>query len=185
LQRVKKIKGWYDQQFLADDRQGQTVVTGILGTILPDTMLGHLNNPGDFARFIHVADVALTKSGPADDQAMARYKGKFNFVESTVDVPNKIFMCAGAGCNPTVNEAPATCVNPSQWQARVVPAATAPGNSRLKCVTRRNTTDYYVGAAGVTPPTVLVPGTTRWRWLRNDEGTWVRCMHGCCHMEID
>jgi len=38
---------------------GMATVYGATGTIVPDTLLGHLNQPSDFARFIHAAEVVL------------------------------------------------------------------------------------------------------------------------------
>jgi hypothetical protein len=182
--RVKQIKGWYDQQYLADDRANLPVPSGITGTIIPDTLLGHLNQPGDFGRFIHAADVVLMKTSTADDPVLVRYRAKFNFAESTFDIPNKVFLCAGAGCTPAVGEAAVACAPGNPWSARVIPAATGPGTSVLKCITRMEASDYFVGAVGASAPVILVPGTTRWRWLRNDEGTWMRCMYGCCRMGL-
>ncbi len=182
--RVKLIKGWYDQQHLADDRANDLAPSGITGTIIPDTLLGHFNQPGDFARFVHAADVILTKSGTADDPVLVRYGAKFNFGESTVDIPNKVFLCAGAGCTPMVNETAPACAPGNVWSARIVKAATGPGTSVLKCITRMEASDYFVGPVGAPAPVILVPGTTRWRWLRDDEGGWMRCMQGCCRMGL-
>ncbi len=185
LRRVRLIKGWYDQQSLAFDNAGKIVPSGLKGTIIPDTMLGRLDNAGDFARFIHVADVVLEPGSAADAPALAKYKARFNFVASSVDAPNRMFLCSGGGCTPAANEAPAACgANP--WVARVAAAASAgPGPSVQRCVKRRSATDYFVASPGaVTTPVILVPGTVRWRWVRDDEGTWARCMQGCCEMEL-
>ena len=29
-----------------------------------------------------------------------------------------------------------------------------------------------------------IPGTVRWRWMANDETIWVRCLEGCCEVEV-
>lgn len=180
--RVKLIKGWYDQQFLADDRTSQPVPSGITGTIIPDTLLGHFNQIGDFGRFTHAADVVLVKGSVADDPVLVRYRSKFNFAESTFDIPNKVFLCAGGGCTPATGETAPACAPGNPWSARIVPASTSAGTSRLSCITRMEATDYFVGTSAA--PVILVPGTSRWRWLRNDEGGWMRCMNGCCRMGV-
>ena len=31
---------------------------------------------------------------------------------------------------------------------------------------------------------VVVPAATRWRWLPDDEGFWIRCLNGCCDVKF-
>ena len=82
LKRVRSIKGWYDQQALAFENAGKIEPSSLKGTIVPDTMLGRLDNLGDFARFAHVADVVLERGSAAPGAALAKYKSRFNFLES-------------------------------------------------------------------------------------------------------
>jgi hypothetical protein len=186
LRRVRLIKGWYDQQLLADADPRHRDPTGIIGTIIPDTLLGQLDQPADFAIFTPAAEVVIVKGTGADDAALGRYAAKHGFAQSTLAAPNRILLCQGAGCTPLPGEGPINCAA-RQWQARIIAPVAAAGASVLKCVTRRNATDYYVAAPLMGPgvaPTILVPGTARWRWKARDEGSWMRCNQGCCDTEF-
>jgi len=89
---------------------------------------------------------------------MVEYGKKFGFKATTPDRPNRIFM-KGLPPSPAPEQ---------DWEARIDP----PGlfNSVKKTVKYRK--------HGTTSP----PAVARWRWLRMDEGTWTRCVYGCCEI---
>ncbi len=55
------------------------------------------------------------------------------------------------------------------WRARIV---NADGNQAFKCIRR----------CDMSEEDFEVPGTARWRWLKGDEGAWMRCLQGCCEL---
>jgi hypothetical protein len=48
------------------------------------------------------------------------------------------------------------------------------GSPMYHCITRY---DVPIDSHGI-----ATPGTTRWRWMANDEGGWFRCLYGCCEL---
>jgi len=187
VRRVRLIKGWYDQQHLADEAPGQPRPTGIIGTIMPDSMLGRRDRIADFNGYVHAADIVLIKQNSSDDAALGRYRTKFGLSEATFTNPNQMFLCVGVRCGPVGAESAVSCAAGADWRARVVAAIPGGTPSVLKCIRRREATDYFVpafSAGAVTPPTIVVPGTARWRWLAKDEGSWMRCLNGCCDTEL-
>ena len=180
--RVRRIKGWYDEQLLAvPDNTGKLVPSPLKGTIFPDPALdGYVD--ADFDRnWARVAYVALDGGRTSD---YTHYLTKFGLQRAPVTAPfeqlNRIEMCHGSSdqcqiarsevpkCGPTQVVPPATEV---RWWARV----SAPGvpRPRHNCV-------VFLGHAGLGKH---IPGTARWRWIIADEATWTRCVQGCCEMD--
>ena len=162
VRRVRLIKGWYDQQYLATfDAGGKPVPSGIMATIVPDPKLGEMNDDQAFKNnWVHVADISLGAKD-ADDAAVEKYTQKFNFVRASV-------------ADPVTLE---TKWKPGQalWKARIKrPGLTGWLTLKHKNVKRR--------VIGTSPGSYNVPGVARWRWMVTDEGSWIRCTGGCCEM---
>lgn len=170
-QRVTDIKGWHDEQYLAALPQGsQAVPSSILGTVIPDPLLG-TRTLQSFTDWQEVATVAL--QGSAED--IAGYTARFGFTQSNYQRLNRIFACEGQSCvqNVTFRD-DCTCpdtenfCNDSTWYAKVVSA----DGSRT----------VYHRLCRYTMCGATIPATARWRWLSGDEGTWFRCVDGCCEL---
>jgi hypothetical protein len=182
-----KIPAWQDEQLLSTyDVQNMTLkVSEVIGTIVPDPMLGRYRADAQFAygNWQPAAWVGLTSLRPRANNPFA---DKFNFTltDNSPNDPswNQIFLCRGEwdgnqslgvrGCREDGVDPPATCppelTNDSdKWWAKLV---SADGNdTEYRCVSR----------CGYEFP---VPGTARWRWLSDDPGIWMRCLDGCCEV---
>lgn len=170
--RTREIKGWYDQQYLAvrtaDNRQWPTK---ILGTLYPDPGLHDLlASPSGFPKdkWVRVAyvEIGVGTEGEAPTDEQAVYETKFGFgfgVTSTISY-----------CLPT-NQDPAKCPGlgtpplcPGEGERSYWAMIETPNKPpRYRCVTYTN---HWM----------QMPGVVRWRWLANDETTWVSCPNGCC-----
>lgn len=163
VRRVRSIKGWYDQQFLATfDASGKPVPSRIMGTIVPDPNLGNLNDDSIFEQhgWVHVADISLD-APDAEKAAVQKYTNKFNFVKTPITDPITL----------ELKHKPSA----PMWEARIKrPGLAGWLTLKYKNVMRR--------AVGASPGTYPVPGVARWRWMKTDEGSWVRCTYGCCEM---
>jgi hypothetical protein len=118
----------------------------------------------------------------------------------------RIELCRGAGCAPELTE-DFPCIWPDdptqpqppalaqRWWARIVPARgwllppafglpgrpTGQASGRevvYKCVIRRG----HENVRHDDMSQVEVPGTARWRWMKDDQTVWVRCDLGCCEV---
>jgi hypothetical protein len=161
MRRIRLIKGWYDQQYLATMENGKLVPSNVLGTIMPDPLLGTYTNE-TFAPnlWVHVADVVLS-STIKKDEVLERYEDKFNFNNSDFKHPGTISL-----------QGSTTPGGP--WKAKVKRHRPYWLDSfKGRNITRREAT---------LPGGYKVPGVTRWRWMKTDEGTWTRCSVGCCEL---
>lgn len=187
--RVQLIKGWYDVQQLAAANDGSSQhPSSVRGTLIPSPVLDTVNWRGQsFAlkfyrnRWIHVAFAILD----------ADY-GKWNLRRGT----NKILLCYGSAdttsCSipvPAPSEGPLTTSLTScppdptdktlHWWAKTVSAT---GDTSYSCVKRMDhlaQVGAFMGALGPGAQ-YSIPGAARWRFLLNDESTWVSCPTGCC-----
>jgi hypothetical protein len=83
-------------------------------------------------------------------------------------------LCKGDACVPPEQLASLPpCAGEVHWWTRVDPAGG--GASKYYCATRRGHEDLSFGGV-----TFDVPATARWRWRASDEGTWEKCLQGCC-----
>ena len=177
---VFRMKGWYDEQYLARYEPNGTVVKdGVRGTLFPvpdlqgRTMSAYKENGRPW---VNVAWVSL-------DHPSAKYHDYFGFEEAhpqataSGNTPrNEVALCFSNGdpnrCGPLV---PKTCTldtgNNGVWYARVTSVSRA---EKFFCVM------YRPLAGGVQPP-----GVARWRWKIKDESIWVSCPSGCCEVDAE
>lgn len=174
LRRTRMIKGWYDQQFLADTGADGTVKPSrIWGTIWPDSGLDDADTVRAFRRgsWVRVAQVALEDRSGVVGTANP-YKTRMNLDLTNATGPfNTISLCRGtrAQCHPDLTT---LCDGDGQWWGRVDDATNDGSPARYLCTVRRahDALAYHV------------PGSARWRWLATDETTWKRCDAGCCEL---
>lgn len=167
--RVRAIKGWYDQQFLAKrGPNGKLVPSGVRGTIVAHPDLGAKEDADFMAGYVEVASVYLETPGGPDEEALKEYEDKFAFVPNapnTTDGSRRLLIKGAAG---------------DKWEGRIPKTSGWMSYTFLghkdKSITRRPVRDEFK-SKGYT-----VPGVARWRWMKNDEGTWTRCSAGCCEM---
>lgn len=165
--RVFEVKGWYDEQFLAEPSSSSPTgvrPTRIRGTIFPDPLLGTYNSISDFDdHWVQTAQIALDNP----DSVPNPYQAKLNLAAT---VPggrlNTVWLCHGAS-GPCPGVPPALTSCDGSWRVRIVNAQT--GLPKYGCVIRRTL-----------PSSIDVVATARWRWLLDDEGHWERCAQGCC-----
>lgn len=186
-----KVPAWQDEQLLSTYEKhegggGTLKVSEVIGTIVPDPMLGRYtaDDQFDYGNWQPAAWVGLTGLRPRIESNP--FADKFNFdmtdESSNNSSWNQVFLCRGEwtgnrslgvrGCQEGEIDPPATCppelTNDSdKWWAKLV---SADGNdTEYRCVSR----------CGYEFP---VPGTARWRWLSDDPGIWIRCLDGCCEV---
>lgn len=177
---VVGVKGWFDEQYLAEMtpelRPGLVKATIIPSPTLRDEQFA-------FGAWTPVAYVAL--DGPS-----AYYKTKFNFnpVGVTTDLTtlNRAEICYGTrrGCGVPTPSAAEPLTRYCGWLDRLswlpwwpqrmwwtkIVTAGGSGPVMYRCVTRRTHPSGDMGS----------PGTVRWRFLGDDETSWIDCREGCC-----
>jgi hypothetical protein len=157
--RVVLIKGWYDEQYLAEGASGGLKPSALRGTAYPHPMLDRMKSEADFmGGWKPVAYVLL-------DQNSGPYQSKLNLEQGL----NRIFYCHGAFSDCQSDQPTPACPSAAdhQWWAKIVPDGSQ--HAEYRCVTRRTH-----------PNGDEIPGAVRWRWDENDEKLWVRCPQGCC-----
>jgi hypothetical protein len=201
VKRVRAIKGWYDQQYLAtlpttanEAGPPDVVPTTILGTFIPDPKLQQY----DLAvhrRFVQVGSILL-QAGARDAAALAKYKRRLGLeAASNALTPqwNELYVChRGDGdCGIERKRLPQHCLAAaSGTPAAKLPTIGGPDRKWVAMVVGAvsHDTTYHCTFRYDVPATLRielpggdVPGTTRWRWLAEDEGFWNRCASlGCC-----
>lgn len=171
--RVVEVKGWYDEQRLAQKGlDGKLVPSLVKGTMFPDPDLdGYTEDSFAPGVWLPAATVVIS-------QAHDKYKSSLNLEPPGVPLGNtQIFLCRektsdSARCLPAGETTP-TCkmpdMNPTEkWFSRIVSGS---GDVRYRCVHR-------YAHPGLHRP---IPGTVRWAWFEDDEGGWIRCPAGCCY----
>lgn len=173
--RVRLIKGWYDQQYLAKSVGKKLVPSGVLGTIIADTALGDRTADDFRAGYVPVARVILETPGAPDPEALAMYESKYNFIKSAPMTPDgaRELLISGDIASPKWN---ARIPSPEAGGPDGSGAGAGPLNHRQKDITFREVSSAFKGGP------YKVPAVARWRWLKTDEGTWTRCTEGCCEL---
>lgn len=158
--RVVLVKGWYDEQYLAEGTTGDLRPMHVRGTAFPHPMLDRLKNVSDFSVKWILSAYLLLDSDPGP------YKSKLNLDQGV----NRMYLCEGAfkdcpGVPPGTKEPKCPQGADHRWWAKIISAG---GDSVYRCVHRR----IHSGEE--------IPGAVRWRWKEDDETMWVRCPQGCC-----
>jgi hypothetical protein len=159
--RVTRIKGWYDEQTLAEVGATGLKLSGVRGTVFPHPLLERMKDVADYAqKWRPVAYVRL-------DRQSDTYKSKLNLEKGL----NRIYECYGdfaqcRGRGSSVPEPPCEAGADHQWWAKIV---SAEQSTEYRCVHRR----VHAGIP-------YIPGVVRWRWDEHDEKLWIRCPQGCC-----
>jgi len=185
MMRVSRVKGWSDEPELEATATGPTPhPSGIRGALIPHPALEMLNRQVTDVKFfldtwVHVADAVLDSNY------------KWNLKRGM----NEIYFCFGAAaknhCDVRTSQPPlppgskplTDCDpdpnNPTmRWWGMIV----SPDHEiAFTCVKRtdhsKELDDYRLHHPGVI---VRIPGAARWRFLLDDEGTWMSCPSGCC-----
>lgn len=160
---VTMVKGWFDAQRLAEAIPAATTggmrvrPSGVYGYIVPNPVLGDLQQSHFDATWVHVAWAIVD----------ANYHSTVQFVRGR----NKISLCYGTATRCRVPPDKVGCSEETtniMWWAKIQ----APGGPEAyRCVVWRG---YPTG--------IDVPGTVRWRWQANDETNWIKCPSGCCEI---
>lgn len=174
--RTLAIKGWYDEQHLAEYAGGKPVTSRNVGVVVPAPELDSWRRtdpvPGVWqkAATIHLSPAA------------GSYDASFNFaVASRPPSPPRstVWICTASGgvkCPAGFWQQfkPGSCadnVTGDQWYARV----DGHKGSKYFCVVYR----------GHGPIGFSIPAVARWRWRANDETIWISCSFGCCEVNAD
>ena len=157
-ERVSSIKGWYDEQYLADaDGSGALHRGAFLAQVYPHPQNDEVNTTAAFGAVWRPSAYVMLPAG--------RHYDKLHLGPGQ----NTIYLCQGTGCTGVT---PAVKCAASEdglvWYARITPSQ---GPVALTCVTRRAHAN------------VEMPATARWRWVSKDEKVWIRCASGCCTVE--
>lgn len=180
--RVFEVKGWYDEQRLAVGKPGALRPASIQGTIFPDPGLDGIDSTGAFAgTWVPAAQLGLKGPLPAYQQKFDMDPGQYPPSGPGNSGPfrlNQLYLCLdrGGGCEgvpPDLSCDPDT--KGDTWYARMDPSqmnqpGPGPTQPAYFCVTRHD----HSGLGR------HIPGTARWRWVKEDEKLWVKCAAGCC-----
>lgn len=170
LRELVAARGWYDEQRLAP-AGGGTAASEIVGTIIPNPNLDRFEDTHFDKKWQTTALIWIpTPTSTAGNTTVSEYTSKMNLRAGW----NAIATCAGtaATCLPPGATTPATCAamppDTRVWFGQVI--SMAGGDPRYYCTVRIGAYKHVIG-------------TARWRWIKNDETTWVRCVNGCCELD--
>ena len=154
--RVIGVKGWYDQQMLAVMQAGKLTPSGVTGTIIPHPALD---------RDAITSDHFSTWQPAAYIYVDGDYKGKRLQLARGM---TQLDLCFNTAALCGISTVPSDCAVGSgpSWWGRLHTGD--PSTSKPRCMTFDDT------------KTAIPAGAARWRWLEDDETTWVRCVQGCC-----
>lgn len=188
--QVERIKGWYDEQYLAvKNEAGAVVPSSVKGTIFPAPDLESRTTASYDHNWLPTAYVSLSGGTPSE---LAFLRSRYNFDLLPAGLPlksmNTMFLCHGTRGDCEVPMPPSGPLQPSvncgldvwpfdgtplkHWWIKTISPA-HPATVMFSCVTRRDHKSE----------TPWMPGTTRWRWLAQDETTWMLCDVGCCEKD--
>ncbi|MBW7933524.1 MAG: hypothetical protein H3C62_07920 [Gemmatimonadaceae bacterium] len=174
-----EIKGYYDEQQLAEFPGGVLTPATNVGTLVPSAQLGAAIAPKNFTAYngtwVHVADVYMRREAGS-------YEKSLNFIGDPVGPPKgehaEIWLCRSGDtrCRPDMpflyfrSRCHASTADGATWYAKI----TRPGaKTKYFCTVYRP----HAGAQ--------IPPVARWRWRTDDEGVWVSCPEGCCETNAD
>ena len=160
--RVTHVKGWYDEQVLAEGAGASLHVSTFAGTAYPDLDLdryGTGTTPFPTKQWVPVAMVTLTAPSVQYATKLNLERGR-NFVEVCNGTWDQCRAALPPGQGP-----PATMSCSTDWWAWI---RSGRGHVAFRC-------EEYHPHVGI-----VVPGTVRWQWDDNDELLWHACGTACC-----
>lgn len=190
--RVRAIKGWYDQQYLAIQSEGVSTPTHLRGTVFPDTALSDLLTftpvRNQWRAVSHIAlEQQASGSTTADyNKALNYYKTKFNLdpipAGSPLAAMNHVLMCLGTIATCGVPSPAKLSMRRSCGKNALLAAKDTP---RVWLMITSTVSEPMYRCATYYAHDVSIPATARWRWLAGDETSWRKCPSGCCEMDGD
>jgi hypothetical protein len=179
------IKGWYDEQILADySSTTGTVVSVVTGTVFPEQGLEARNAAFYTGMFKDVAHVAMSSE-------LSKYESRYAFghAAATDDTARmaKVALCYGekATCIPT--GAPPGVCKPAPQTMTGLPGDAPVAHPWWTRVTSPDGTkvNYFCTGYRGLPADYKIAGAVRWRWRAKDETIWIPCAQGCCEVDVD
>lgn len=172
LEAMALSRGWMDEQRLAPAAGGSaSAASPLWAAVIPHPSLDTMTD-ADFASWRVASFVWIPDQGADAAVILGQYQTKFNYAFGW----NAISLCGGAACFPTpIAPTPPTCAalpsDEQRWYGEIRPRSG--GTPKYFCVKRvpHLSVGHVVGAA-------------RWRWIKNDETVWMRCVQGCCEVEL-
>jgi hypothetical protein len=178
------VKGWYDEQYLADYTGSGLAVSSAVGTVFPEQGLDTRDSAYYSGTFKDVAHVAITA-------ALSKYESRYAFGNAAANGPISsmatIALCYGDREKCPMPTAPAslhcdiitdqmaglplTAAIKHPWWARV----TSPDGSKV---------NYFCTGYRGLPSDFKMPAVVRWRWRAKDETVWIPCAQGCCEVDV-
>lgn len=187
--RVRAIKGWYDEQLLAIDSAGESRLTGLRGDVFPDTNLATLTEPMIDGQWRVVSHIALRQPETAGTlvKELEHYRVKFNLDPvpqgSSLKDMNHVLLCFGTVSSCSV---PGTATVSMLQSCGKVALGNATTTKRYWTqITSKVRPSMYRCMTARSHGTVFIPSTARWRWLARDETSWRWCPAGCCEVNGD
>jgi hypothetical protein len=159
--KLFSIPGWYDEQQLATYiAPGQPMrLSAAIGVVVPYPHLDTLSLPHlSQGQYVPAWRVYLSE----DDSS---YKQKYGFT--------KAWPPGGADANIVSLQ-----YKPDQQTMTALVDPADGSATRTKNVFRHD--HDMIRRSG---ESFLIPGTTRWRWIAQDETTWGKCDYGCCSLD--
>jgi hypothetical protein len=171
--RVYEIKGWYDQQFLAEPGPNGPKPTGIMGTVVPSPFLDSYPGTGTWDAYHVVAHVYVTGDYP-------KLHLKTISTNAPLALANKIIIKRSAmarAYDRLSRLVSAFNDDPRTWDGKLERSHVVlqDGDRVPAKVIRRGPWAYFNNRARIE-----VPGTARWRWSDEDEKVWTECEQFCC-----
>lgn len=170
--KTVEVKGYYDEQLLADrNTSGTLAPSNGLANLIPDPDLNTRRDTHYDNAFQQVARVHL-------NNPVTNYQTEWGFSpggSSALDdaKTNPIELCHGTaaqcGVDASALKGSCTTTNPADpsdpWWAKIRPYDGA--SPVFRCVKRNR-------------HAAPLPETGRWAWSYDDESIWIRCPQGCC-----
>lgn len=155
--QVYQAPAWSDDEQLAIELFGVGLVpSGLHGYFFPSPGLEDFDaEPGAFAEPQYVGMIMVRPDGPLTPVLSKALKKYWLHYRLRPDMPTQLFLQK-------------TTDSSTGWKVFFV---------------HGTETVAYDAKRQVNPPHPHMPGTVRWRWLIDDQTTWVRCLQGCCTPE--
>jgi hypothetical protein len=183
--KQQRIKGWYDEQRVAEFDAGTHKVTkpgATTATVIPDPQLGNYT----MQLFEAVGTTWLQVARVAMDKASTTYLQKYGFQQVASSRPMRemtyVYLCKGDADRCLI---PPTLVDLRTKCAAAAAAAVPPQVPWWAKIEFGSATPKYVCTKwrGYTVAGFGIPPVVRWRWRANDETIWISCPQGCCETD--